>query len=78
VTFRSTVPHAPKHIETPSGVKQPPKDSLTPLTVPLYSTPEAVTTNLARAADQLDIVADHIGTLFAAARDISDIVSHEQ
>jgi hypothetical protein len=39
---------------------------------------EAVTTNLARAADQLGIAADHIGTLFAAARTVSDIVAHEQ
>ena len=39
---------------------------------------EAVTTNLARAADQLGIAADQIGTLFAAARDVSDIVSHQQ
>jgi transposase len=39
---------------------------------------EAVTTNLARAVDHLDVAADHINTLFAAARDVASIISHLQ
>lgn len=39
---------------------------------------DAVTTNLARAVDHLDVAADHINTLFAAARDAASIISHLQ
>ena len=35
---------------------------------------DEVTTNLARAEDQLTLAADHIQTLFAAARDVASII----
>jgi hypothetical protein len=33
-----------------------------------------VTTNLARAEDELSLAADHIQTLFIAARDVASII----
>ena len=39
---------------------------------------DMVTTNLAGAVDHLDAAADHINTLFAAARDVASIISHLQ
>lgn len=39
---------------------------------------DAVITNLTRAVDQLDVAADQINTLFAAARDVASIISHSQ